>query len=374
MKPLQWIDLETAINHIQHVCKDFNKEGSPFFFLVGAGISHPPIPLASEIIEHCKVAAGKYGTIKPPSGKQSIDKYSHWFQQAYPQPIQRQKYLRNLIEAKAISSANFRLAHLMLEKTITNIVVTTNFDDFLSRALTLFGKHHIVCDHPNTVARIDPEQKDIQIIHVHGTHWFYDCCNLQDEIESRSQSSGHTTSTMAALLDIILSRHSPLVIGYSGWEGDVIMTALKRRLQNPLPYNLYWFCYRRENIESLPDWLKDHQQVIFVVPPAQESGRQIIDDVNIEGKSAKKPMKDSISKYETDFSGKKDDKSKLPAKMVFDKIIQKFDLEAPELTVDPLGFYAKHLRRSLLSDDPEKEDSDKYLIGSVIDRIALVIV
>lgn len=208
MKSLQLIELETAANHIQRACKSFNKEGSPFFFLVGAGISYPPIPLASKIIEDCVVTAGQYGLIIPPSGKQSIDKYSYWFQQAYPQPVDRQIYLRNLIEGKAISAANFRLAHLMLEKTITNIIVTTNFDDFLSRALTLFGKHHIVCDHPNTVARIDPEQKDIQIIHVHGTHWFYDCCNLQDEIENRSQSSGHTTSTMAALLDII-----PLGIG-----------------------------------------------------------------------------------------------------------------------------------------------------------------
>lgn len=218
MKSLQLIDLESAANHIHQARKDFNEERTPFFFLVGAGISHPPVPLASDIIEYCRVAAEKLDRINPPLGKQSIDKYSHWFQQAYPQPIQRQRYLRNLIDEKAISDANFRLAHLMLEKTITNIVITTNFDDFLSQALTLFGKQHSVCDHPNTVARIDEEQKEIQIIHVHGTYWFYDCCNLHGEIESRSQPSSHTTLTMAALLDRILSRHSPLVVGYSGWR------------------------------------------------------------------------------------------------------------------------------------------------------------
>ena len=369
MKSLQWIDLEIAVNHIQHASKDIKEDVSPFFFLVGAGISHPPIPLASDIIEHCKVTAGKYGKIKPPLEKQSIDEYSHWFQQAYPQPIQRQNYLRNLIEGKAISAANFRLAHLMLEKTITNIVVTTNFDDFLSQALTLFGKQHIVCDHPNTVERIDTEQKDIQIIHVHGTHWFYDCCNLQGEIEGRSQPSGQTTLTMAALLDRILSRHSPLVIGYSGWENDVIMTALKRRLQNPLPYNLYWFCYRRDDVDTLPDWLKYHQQVYFVGPPAKESSRQNVDELNEEGKSTEKPTKEARSEYIKGFLGKMDDKSTLPAHKVFDMIIQKFGLEAPELTIDPLGFYAKYLRRTLLHDNPEKVESDIYFIGSVIDRI-----
>jgi tetratricopeptide (TPR) repeat protein len=366
---LQWIDLEIAVNHIQHVIKDIKEDISPFFFLVGAGISHPPIPLASDIIEHCKVTARKYGKINPPSEKKSIDKYSYWFQQAYPQPIQRQNYLRNLIEGKAISAANFRLAHLMLEKTITNIVITTNFDDFLSQALTLFGKQHIVCDHPNTVERIDTEQKDIQIIHVHGTHWFYDCCNLQGEIEGRSQPSGHTTLTMAALLDRILSRHSPLVIGYSGWESDVIMTALQRRLQNPLPYNLYWFCYQRDDVDTLPDWLKYHQQVYFVGPSAKESSRQNVDELNEERKSAEKPIKEALSGDVKGFSGKKDDKSAFPAQKVFDMFIQKFDLKAPELTTDPLGFYAKYLRRTLLHDNPKKGESDIYFIGSVINRI-----
>ena len=50
MKSLQWIDLEIAVNHIQHASKDIKEDVSPFFFLVGAGISHPPIPLASDII------------------------------------------------------------------------------------------------------------------------------------------------------------------------------------------------------------------------------------------------------------------------------------------------------------------------------------
>ena len=369
MKSPQWIDLESAVNHIHHACEDLKGEGSPFFFLIGAGISHPPIPLASDIIEHCRVTAEKYGGTKAPSKTKSMDEYSHWFQQAYPQPIQRQKYLRNLIEEKAISAANFRLAHLMLEKTITNIVITTNFDDFLSQALTLFGEKPIVCDHPNTVERIDTEQKDIQVIHVHGTHWFYDCCNLQGEIEGRSQASGNTSLTMPSLLDKILSRHSPLVVGYSGWEDDVIMTALKRRLQNTLPYNLYWFCYRREDVDKLPDWLKYHQNIFFVSPPEKESKRQTVYELNVEGKSAEKPTKEAFTEDLKGFSGKKDDESTLTAQKVFDELIRKFELKEPELTSDPLGFYAKYLRKTLLHDNPEMKESDIYFIGDVIERI-----
>jgi hypothetical protein len=176
-----------------------------------------------------------------PVGATAMERYSHWFCEAYQQPLQRQRYLRKLIEKKPISGANFRLAHLLLDKNISNIVVTTNFDDFLSRALTLFGKQHIVCDHPRTVERIDTEQDDIQIVHMHGTYWFYDCCNLKEEIEARSDVSQQTSLTMSALLDDIMRRHSPIIIGYGGWEGDAVMAALKRRIENTLPYNIYWF-------------------------------------------------------------------------------------------------------------------------------------
>src|SRR5450631_3512683 len=65
--------------------------------------------------------------------------------------------------------------------------ITTNFDDFISRSLTIFGEPHIVCDHPETIQRIDPETDDLQIVHVHGTYWFYDCCNLEGEVEARSK-------------------------------------------------------------------------------------------------------------------------------------------------------------------------------------------
>jgi hypothetical protein len=146
------------------------------------------------------------------------------------------------------------------------LVVTTNFDDFLSRALILFGKHHIICDHPRTLERFDLESEDIQIIHIHGSYWFYDCCNLKGEIVGRAESSPSTPFTMLTLLDQILWRHSPLVVGYSGWEGDVFMGALKRRLSRSLGTNLYWFCYRRSDADSLPGWLKGCPNLRVVAP------------------------------------------------------------------------------------------------------------
>jgi hypothetical protein len=53
----------------------------------------------------------------------------------------------------------------LLSAKVANLVFTTNFDDFLSRALNLFGKPHIVYDQPGTFEKIDPERDDIQLIH-----------------------------------------------------------------------------------------------------------------------------------------------------------------------------------------------------------------
>src|SRR5207248_8608343 len=139
------------------------------------------------IQEHCKEIAAQQGRSATPENESPAGQYSHWFQEAYPQPAQRQRYLRELMQKQFISRANFRLAHLLLDRTVASLVVTTNFDDFLSRALSLFGRPHIVCDHPKTVERIDPESAEIQIVHLHGSYWFYDCCILTEEMMRRAK-------------------------------------------------------------------------------------------------------------------------------------------------------------------------------------------
>lgn len=187
------VSLRTAVTEIHQAVEQrafFNPPlASPFFFIVGAGVSHPPIPLASSIENYCRSEAAKYKVSPPPPTNNSLGTYSYWFEQAFPNAEARQHYLRGLMENASISNANFRLAHLLLDKKLASIVVTPNFDDFLMRALVLFGRRPVVCDHPQTLERISVESRDIQIIHVHGSYWFYDCCNLAGEIGDRAQRS-----------------------------------------------------------------------------------------------------------------------------------------------------------------------------------------
>jgi tetratricopeptide (TPR) repeat protein len=351
------IDLETAIREIQHARQEPSGEilknsKSPFFFVVGAGISFPPVPLAPMIAEYCKNEAANRNSGQtvpiPDNPMDAMEEYSYYFRRAFPQAGQRQTYMRSLIEGKPISKANLRLAHLLSEDGFTDLVVTPNFDDFLARALSFFGKFHISCDHDNDIARIDAaKNSDIKIVQVHGSYWFYDCKNLDYEIAKRAQRDEESSQNMASYLDAALAGRSPLVMGYSGWERDVIMSALKRRLRTSLKTNLYWFCYKKSNVGYLPDWLKNHPNVFFVVPSSM-------------------PMDELPSKFANPNGvGKHDDI--LSAQTVFEELLKECKLPAPRITKEPLRFFADQIES--LFDGSSSEDI--YLIKDVIERVHL---
>jgi len=175
---------------------------------------------------------------------------------------------------------------------------------------------------------------------------------------------------MASLLDNILSHRSPLVIGYAGWDGDVLMSALQRRLQTRLPLNLYWFCYRKSAAEVLPAWLKDHEDVCIVLPtqPKPDSV-QDTGDVRVSELQTGEQSDLTVIVSPGGSSGKEPEALCLPAQQVLDELIQAFGLRAPDLTIDPLSFYAKHLRSSLPHGGAGRSEGEVYFIDSVIMRI-----
>jgi hypothetical protein len=128
-------------------------------------------------------------------------------------------------------------------------------------------------------------------------------------------------------VDALRSR-APLVVGYSGWEQDVIMQALRQRLQSGLRHQLYWFLYNEHSGHDLPGWLRDHPNVRFVV-----------------------------------------DERTLPAERVFEALLRAFRVAAPALTRDPLRFFAERLRATA-PQRPVNADPDLYYFDEVIRRVA----
>jgi tetratricopeptide (TPR) repeat protein len=348
------VTLEAAVSEIKQACDAAGIGSPPFFIIAGAGISVPYVPLASEIARDCKRIASEQGRLDEPAGKSPMEVYAHWLQKAFPDRGLRQDYFRHWILNKPISHANLRLAHLLSEKKLATLVVTPNFDNFLTRALNLFGQEHIVCDHPATTERINPESDDIQVVHVHGTHWFYDLCNLPGEIRGRTVDTPLQSVTMPSLLDDILRRHSAIVIGYSGWDGDVITTALRRRHISTVRHNLYWFCYSRSNLDSVPQCVRDSLDACIVLPPP----------VNALLGVSPPTMTSKIG----DSSGGQE--PSLPAQLVLDKLVQAFTLKSPHLTLDPIGFFADELGKSFPQDTSITPGDDIYDLRGVIRTVA----
>lgn len=370
------VSVDEAINHIKQSCIDSPSDDNlakeiqggreyPFFFMVGAGISFPPVPLASQIVDSCKAVATRLSRTNLPTALGIGEEYSHWFKRAYPQPKQRQRYLRQLMEKTNVSHANFRLARILLDGSITNLVITSNFDDFLSRALTMFGVRPIVCDHPSGIDRINLFQNDIQIVHIHGTYWFYDCCNLNDEIISRASPSNETTVTMAALLDNVLAHKSPIVIGYRGWENDVFMGALKRRIwKRRLPYIVYWFCYSETEIDAMPEWLRLHEDVVFVLHPKSAT---LVNESN-DPKSPENYI-DSPQTASIESLSPENEQVFLKADDVFDQFIIAFDIKPPKLVSNPLEFFKEQIEAFLPNRHIDIPELDLRQMESAIKRI-----
>lgn len=367
------IALDEAITEIVQTWLDAPRETgitNPFVFIVGAGISYPSIPLAEDIIAHCKARARASENDEALKFKWAVDRYSYWFKRAYSQTRSRQKYLQRLIENQPISPANLRLAHLLMAN-FADVVITPNFDDFVARSLRLFGRNNLrICDKSGLGYRIDPEEREVQVVHVHGTYQYYDLSNLKAEIRGVARPGNTTPDTMIGLLDHIFIRRSPLVLGYSGWSKDVIMTALRRRLfdhnkkEQPLQFNLYWFCYDEDAIRDLDSHFYSHQNVVLVVP------------ANVLQRSGKNHT----------VNHSQSDSSRLTALTVFDALVRAMNLPAPRLVTDPLDFIASQLEEILdlksrdlfevgdisTVEGRGRQASDPYSIESVVRRLRKV--
>ena len=318
-------NLKEAIKQIWETVKISEEEGEfvyyPYLFIVGAGISVPEILPASGIVHECKEKVKElceeddFKAICERAKRLTANSaayYSFWFEQAYKNKIHRQQYLKKIINDARISTSNLLLAQILNSKKIATTVVTPNFDNQLMKSLNLLGNYNVFS--ANNMMDNDAlisNSKEIQIMHVHGTYEFYDCCNLEHEITKIAQGQGIRST--AGTIEEFLKSQAPIVIGYSGWEDDVIMSKIKERLEYALPYSMIWFCYTKKDYENLPNWLKEADDVIFVLP------------------EEKKEIETQVESME--------EISYLPAEDVLTALITKFEFKVPNLFNNPIQYY-----------------------------------
>lgn len=345
----QIMSLEAAVGEIKSAHDTYlglrGRATRRFFFMIGAGVSYPPIPLASNIINKCRDLIGKENSQRLETldrqvlRRPPIEQYEAYLRSAFPSPFQRAEYFQSLILDAKLSHASLRLAHLLTAKPnslISELVVTTNFDELLFKCLRLFGKEPQVFSHPGEFYRIPLDEDEPLIVHLHGRVHNYDVANLIFEQERSAKNSA-----LQSFLDHVLAERSPIVIGYSGWENDAFMWNLKTRLTSDcsLKANIYWFCYSREGYQQLPKWLRFSKEAFFVLAPQ-------VQDITTTLTSRLEPAFGAPGfQYDTA------DSSTLPATQVFEALIRTFAIPSPPFTNNTLSFISGALKR-ILPDEP----------------------
>ncbi|WP_133014685.1 SIR2 family protein [Clostridium cuniculi] len=253
-------------------------------------------------------------------------------------------YLERLIVGKQIPEEVLKLANILISKEISNLVVTPNFDKFIYQALNLYGEKNILLsERPENVTKLNINSDSLNILHVHGTYEYYDCCNLKSEINDRAQEDG--IFSVKSFLTNILNSMSPIIIGYSGWEGDVIMTVLRERLKMPLKYKLYWFCYDEKSYENIPEWVKYED----------EDGKKLREDIVFvlpQEKLKKDSEQELLSNNELQVIDDKLTSSKidcLEAIDIFDEMMKQFEIKLPKIVIDPIDFLYNHYKEDILN-------------------------
>lgn len=235
---------------------------SPYCLVLGAGVSDPDIPVASKLVPQFRKEIAQARLEQPPDTLSTVDGYYECFETAFPNPQTRRNFLRDLIEGKPPSPANLQAARLLGPEGLTSLAITTNFDLMLPRALQQLRHDHVSLDHPATIiGRYDSRGQTTQVLQIHGTYEHYDFCNVREEILGRA-------TELTFILYAHFLQRCPIVVGYSGWEDDAIMKALKRRLTEApgsMTAGLYWMCYTKADADALPDWLKNDPSVRVVV-------------------------------------------------------------------------------------------------------------
>jgi Tfp pilus assembly protein PilF len=136
--------------------------------------------------------------------------------------------------AGADPSYGYSVLAQILDTTRHRVVVTTNFDNLVIDAVSIYTKNTpLVCGHESLAGFIRSRPTRPQVVKVHRD-LFYAPRNTAEEL-------GPFPADFADALRSLFGAHVPVVIGYGGNDGS-LMGVLEQMEPSALPQGFYW-CY-----------------------------------------------------------------------------------------------------------------------------------
>jgi tetratricopeptide (TPR) repeat protein len=215
-----------------------------FTLFLGAGASRSSgVLLASEMIEEWqrmafedRAPAGadfdSWCKKQPWFGKEEA--YSMLFEMLFPNPRARQKYVEPKIEVAFPGWCYLYLANVVKDGYF-NVIFTTNFDDLINDALTMYlGYNPVVCAADSEVENISITTDRAKIIKLHGDYLFQRLKNTIKELQQLDPNMEHKVKEFGKQCGMV-------VIGYAGRDHSV-MRVIEEVIKDEksFPSGIYW--------------------------------------------------------------------------------------------------------------------------------------
>jgi tetratricopeptide (TPR) repeat protein len=171
--------------------------------------------------------------------------YSVLFAQLYPDMASRQAYIERKIDGRRPAWGYLYLANLMSHGWF-RIALTTNFDNLLAEALSLYtGTVPVVCAADSEVLALSLNSRRPQVFKLHGDYLYLSQKHTVDELQ-------HLGQHMDERFRSVLREHGLLVLGYGGRDRS-IMQPLRAALavDAKLGPSVYWGLWRDELPSSM---------------------------------------------------------------------------------------------------------------------------
>lgn len=226
-----------------------------FIFFLGAGASESSgIPTASWMIHDFDTRLKKLWNNegKPddsfeswleskPGWKTNDSDYARYFEVYEPTEHGRVRYLNDWMQLASPGWGYFCLSQL-LANSYLGTVVTTNFDDLIYDACTLYSVNRPrVYSTSNPYRSFDHGQDRTTVIKLHGDYLY---ANFKNTLKETRQLDRHLMTEVASLFQ----HHEIVVAGYSGSDRRIVRELFAKV---PPPNAVYWCTYQDSSLPEL---------------------------------------------------------------------------------------------------------------------------
>ena len=237
-----------------------------YAFLLGAGMSAGAgIPLGGTIVRMLRqrLIEELQHDISPEAGE-SLFKELGWFQdpeteyaealqRAFSSDHERQRFFRELIAGKMPTLAHYYLASIIASGHC-NLVLTTNFDDLLEKALASLHLDEVnVIAHATETEFVSTNPELVTVVKLHGHYTFPQLSNLADETQRLQRQ-------LRKYFEFLLRDHGLIVAGYAGNDRSIMDPITRSLRDRTLPRGVVW-CVRRNEASTPASYLQELERL-----------------------------------------------------------------------------------------------------------------